>query len=121
MKRELGIAGCYECEPESCRKGLYKDKVKAELTALAEELGCETYNDQRVFGAFLERLGFGLISVRERITLGELELDRGRYCVLCSDRKEFCHLLPVVDGVIYDRRDDCRSLFVEAVYKETTK
>ena len=25
---DKGIAGCYACEPASCRKGLYADKIK---------------------------------------------------------------------------------------------
>ncbi len=94
--------------------------VKAELAALAAEMGCETYNDQRVFGRFLEDLGFSRIGGYEGLTVGELELKNGSWCVHCTDRKEFQHLLPVVDGVIFDRRDDSRGLFVEAVYKKTT-
>ena len=43
---EKGIAGCYECEPAQCRKGLYKDKIKARAFAeFARRYGTEELLD----------------------------------------------------------------------------
>ena len=43
---EKKLNGCYECEPESCRKGLYKDKIKARAFAeFARRYGMEELLD----------------------------------------------------------------------------
>ena len=52
--------------------------------------------------------------------VGELESDSGAYCVYCTNRAEFYHLLPIVDNIIYDRRNDSLELYVIAVYKKKT-
>jgi len=39
---DKGIAGCYECEPAACLKGLYADKIKARAFAeFARRYGVE--------------------------------------------------------------------------------
>ena len=50
---EKKLNGCYECEPEGCRKGLYAEKIKARAFAefvrrysLSELLDCLEYNEQ---------------------------------------------------------------------------
>ena len=92
--------------------------VKSELISLAESLGCETYNDERVFEKYMESHGIYKLKEYNDITVDELEFDNGTYCVYCTNRDGFCHLLPIVDNVIYDRRDDSRKLFVIAVYRK---
>lgn len=49
---EKKLNGCYECEPEGCRKGLYAEKIKARAFAefvrrygLSELLDCLEYNE----------------------------------------------------------------------------
>ena len=94
--------------------------VKAELTALAHELGHETYNDEAVFEPYMANHGFYKIS-NHCNTVGELESDSGAYCVYCTNRAGFYHLLPIVDNIIYDRRNDSLELYVIAVYKKKTE
>ncbi|MBE6863779.1 MAG: hypothetical protein E7495_04310 [Ruminococcus flavefaciens] len=91
--------------------------VKAELTALAQELGFETYNDEAVFGRYMAEHGIYKTKDHVDTTVGELELNDGSYCVYCTNHKGFFHLIPVVDNVIYDRRNDSLELYVIAVYK----
>ena len=50
---EKRLKGCFECEPEVCRKGLYKDKIKARAFAeyarrygIEELLDCLERNEQ---------------------------------------------------------------------------
>lgn len=93
--------------------------VKDELTALASETGYPEYNEPAVFERYLAEHGFLRCMDDCGIAVRELRLEKGAYCVFCTNGEEFCHLLPVVDGVIYDRRDDCRGLLVLAVYRKT--
>lgn len=92
--------------------------VKAELIKLAQELGCEAYNDESVFGRYMAEHGIYKIREYDETTVGELELNDGKYCVYCTNRNGFFHLLPVVDNVIYDRRNDSLELYVIAIYKK---
>ena len=92
--------------------------VKSELTELARELGCGTYNDEAVFEQYMESHGIFKLKEYDDIKVGELELKGSIYCVHCTNREGFHHRLPVVDNVIYDRRDDSRELYVVAVYKK---
>lgn len=92
--------------------------VKAELTDLASKNGCESYNDEAVFSRYMAEHGIHKMQEYGNTTVGELKLDDGIYCVFATNRNGFYHLMPVVDNVIYDRRDDCRSLYVIAVYKK---
>lgn len=92
--------------------------VKSELISLSESLGCNTYNDERVFEKYMESHGIYKLKEYSDITVDEFEADNGTYCVYCTNRNGFYHLLPIVDNVIYDRRDDSRKLFVIAVYRK---
>lgn len=94
------------------------DTVKNELTELAQKMNCDSYNNEDVFGRYMEEHGISKMQEQGDITVGELEPEKGIYCVFCTDRRGFFHLLPVVDNVIYDRRDDSRGLYVIAVYKK---
>ncbi|MBO4878172.1 MAG: hypothetical protein J5501_09225 [Ruminococcus sp.] len=94
--------------------------VKAELTALAQSMGKDSYNDESVFGEYMAGFGMKKCGEYDDTRVGELDLGNGVYCVFCTDRKDFCHLMPVIDNVIYDRRDDYRELWVVAVYKKET-
>ena len=88
--------------------------VKAELTALAQSMGLESYNDERVFGGYMAGFGMTKFKEYEDTRAGELELESGAYCVFCTDGRGFFHLMPVIDGVIYEYRE----LWVIAVYKK---
>lgn len=93
-------------------------KVKTELAELALKLGCETYNDEKVFEQYMAEHGFRKLREYNGETVGEIELTDGTYCVHCTNREGFHHLMPVVDNVIFDRRDDSRGLYLVAVYKK---
>lgn len=93
--------------------------VKQALAGLAAALGYPDWNEQAVFERYLAEYGFRKCENMSGMQLGELSLQSGAYCVFCTNRADFFHLLPVIDGVIYDRRDDCRALYVIAVYKRT--
>ena len=93
-------------------------KVKTELAELALKLGCETYNDEKVFEQYMAEHGFRKLREYNGETVGGIELNDGTYCVHCTNREGFHHLMPVVDNIIFDRRDDSRGLYLVAVYKK---
>ena len=97
------------------------ETVKAELTALAAEMEYPEYNEPDVFEAYMAQHGIAKCIDDCGLRVKELKLERGTYCVFCTNHEGFFHLMPVQDGVIYDRRDDCQELFVLAVYRQMKK
>ena len=95
--------------------------VRDELTALASEFGYPEYNAPAVFEHYLAQHGFVKSEDSGGLQVRALRLARGTYCVFCTNGEDFFHLMPVIDGVIYDRRDDCQDLSVLAVYEKTEK
>ena len=94
------------------------DTVKAELTALAQSMGLDSYNDEAVFVRYMEEHGITKHKGYSGTRAGELLLGTGTYCFFCTDGKEFFHLMPVIDDVLYDRKDVYRELYVIAVYRK---
>lgn len=97
------------------------ETVKAELTALAAEMEYPEYNEPDVFEAYMAQHGIAKCIDDCGLRVKELKLECGSYCVFCTDHEGFFHLMPVQDGVIYDRRDDSQELFVLAVYRQMKK
>ena len=93
--------------------------VKKEMTALAERSGFETFNDQSVFEEYMSQNGiYKERDYNNNTQLRDLDLSDGSYCVLMTNRISFFHVLPVVDNVIYDRRNNSLSLYVLSTYKK---
>ena len=46
-----------------------------------------------------------------------LKLDNNSYIVFCYDKKEFYHMISIINNVIYDKNSDCMDLYVISVYK----
>lgn len=112
-------------EPRSCvvrtmtrLTGKDYQTVKKELTALAEETGFSGYNEQAVFESYMAAHGFSRCENVSGMQVKTLQLSSGMYCIFCTNRSDFYHLMPVIDGVIFDRRDDCQDLYVLAVYQK---
>ena len=92
--------------------------VRQELTALAEETGYPDYNEPTVFEQYLAEHDYFRCMDDCGVQVKELMLSDGAFCVFCTNHEEFYHLMPVIDGVIYDRRNDCQELYVLAVYRK---
>jgi len=94
------------------------DTVKAELTELSQSMGLDSYNDEAVFVRYMEEHGITEHKGHSGSRVGELALGPGEYCVFCTDGGEFFHLMPVIDDVVYDRKDTYNELCVIAVYRK---
>ena len=56
----------------------------------------------------------------KEIKIKDLELDSGNYIVFCYDKKDYYHMITIIDNTIYDKTDECLDLYVIKVYKEKT-
>lgn len=93
------------------------DDVFNELCNLAKELNCDNFNDVLVFGTYLKDNDFILDDIRD-VKVSNLKLVNGRYVVFCYDKREYYHMFPIIDNIIYDRTNECLNLFVLKIYKE---
>ena len=83
-----------------------------------EELNCSSFNDIEVFEKYMEDNNIIKINRDEDIKVKDLKTDNGSYIVFCYDKKEFYHMISIIDNVIYDKNSDCMDLHVISVYKK---
>lgn len=95
------------------------DIVFNELVELAHELNHSSFNDVEVFEEYMRRNNTIEIESKE-IKIKDLELDLGNYIVFCYDKKDFYHMITIMDNIIYDKSDECLDLYVIKIYKEKT-
>ena len=94
------------------------DNVYNELCEISKELNCESYNDIEVFETYMKRRNTTLIEYGKDIKIKDLILDEGKYLVFCWDKKEFYHMVSIIDKVLYDKDDRSLELYVITIYKE---
>ena len=93
--------------------------VKHELILLAEQMGYPTYNEPHVFEMYMEsHLIYKHRDYRDT-KVSELNPGNGTYCVLATNNSGFFHLFPLIDNVIYDRRNDSLELYAVSLYKKS--
>ena len=92
-------------------------KVSNELLSISKELNCN-FNDIEVFETFMKRRDTLKIDYGENIKVKDLKLDDGNYIVFCYDKKDFYHMVTIMDGVIYDKNEDSLELYTISVYKQ---
>ena len=111
--------GKSNCVVRSLCKILNKEynDVYNDLFEIAEELNC-SFNDILVFERYMEYNGIFKVDFDEDdIMVKDLKIDDGLYIVFCYDRKNFYHMIPIIDSVIYDKKSDCMNLYVISIYK----
>ncbi len=93
------------------------DDVYNQLVLLSKQLGADNYNDIVVFETYMKKhQTFKIESLKNKVK--DLELKHGEYIVFCYDKKDFYHMIPIINGTIYDKNDDCLELFVIDVYRK---
>ena len=93
------------------------DEVYNELKHLTKELNCNNYNDVEVFETYMQRNNTNKIK-SSNIKIKDLDLDDGEYIIFCYDKKDYYHMIPIVNNIIYDKNDNCLELYVIDVYKK---
>ena len=88
------------------------DSVYNELCDIAKELNRESLNDIEVFETYMKRRNTNCIDYGKDIKIKDLNLENGKYLVFCWDRKEFYHMVSIIDNVLYDKDDRSLELFI---------
>ena len=97
------------------------DNVYNELCEISKELNCESYNDIEVFETYMKRRNTTSIEYGKDIKIKDLILDEGKYLVFCWDKKEFFHMVSIIDKVLYDKDDRSLELYAITIYKENER
>ena len=95
----------------------YND-VYNDLCKIAEDLKCDSFNDIPVFEKYMEDNNIFKINHDEDIKVKDLKIDNGSYIVFCYEKKEFYHMISIIDNDIYDKNSDFMDLYVISVYKK---
>ena len=96
------------------------DNVFNELCNIAKELNCESFNDIEVFETYMKRRNANNIDYGRDIKIKDLNLENGKYLVFCWDKKEFYHMVSIIDNVLYDKDDRSLELYTITVYKDNS-
>ena len=95
----------------------YND-VYNDLCKIAEDLKCDSFNEIPVFEKYMEDNNIIKINCEENIKVKDLEIDNNSYIVFCYDKKDYYHMVPIIDNVIYDKDKDCMDFYVISTYKK---
>ena len=61
----------------------------------------------------------GIVKIEEVDTkIKDLKLNEGIYIIFCWDKKDFYHMMPIIDNVAYDKTDECLDLYTITLYKK---
>ena len=88
------------------------------LNKIKKELNEKSYNEIPVFEEYMKRHNTYKINYGEDVIIRNLKLDNERYAILCYDKKDFYHMIPIIDNTIYDKNDDCLNLYTICNYKQ---
>ena len=97
------------------------DDVYNGLCDVVKELNCSSFNDIPVFEKYMEYNNIIKIDYCDEIKVKDLKIDNFSYIVFCYDKKEFYHMIPIINNVIYDKNSDCMDLYVISIYKKINK
>ena len=94
------------------------DNVYEELNNISKELKCDSFNDVLVFETYMKRHNTNLIKYGKDIRIKDLKLDNGEYIIFCWDKKNFYHIVSIIDNNLYDNDDKCLGLYTIKIYKK---
>ena len=94
------------------------DEVYEELCIIAKELNCSSYNDIEVFETYLKKNNTEQIDYGKNIKVKDLQLGNGSYAIFCWDKKDFYHMVSLIDNILYDRDDSSLELYTITIYKQ---
>ena len=100
---------------------LYNDNyenVYNDLCRIQKELNCESFNDIPVFEKCMDNHDTEIIESKKDTKIKDLELDNGSYIILCWDKKDFYHMVTVIDNTLYDKNDSSLELYTINIYKQ---
>jgi len=93
------------------------DNIYNDLSKVAKELKCNSYNEVIVFETFMKRHNINKVKCDKGIRVKDLNLENGIYVVFCYDKKDFYHMVPIIDNTLYDKDNKSLDLYVITLYK----
>lgn len=93
----------------------YND-VANELLSISKELN-KDFNDIETFEELMNRHNTKKIDYGKDLLIKDLTLDSEKYIIFCYDKKDFYHMIPIINNTIYDYNSDCLNLYVISIYK----
>ena len=93
----------------------YND-VASELLNISKEFN-KNFNDIETFEEFMKRRNTIKLDKYEGELIKDLKLDNNSYIIFCYDKKDFYHMVPVINNTVYDYSDDFYNLYVISIYK----
>ena len=111
------------CVVRTFTKLLNRDfnSVKEELNNFAKSLNYDNYNEIEVFEKYLENNNYQKIILEAEVLVRDLKLDNGKYAIFCYDKADYYHLLPIINNIVYDKKETSLNLCVISVYKLSVK
>ena len=88
------------------------------LCEVSKELKRFSFNGIPVFEKYMEDNNIFKIISEKDIKVKDLTMDKDSYIVFCYDKKDYYHMVPIIDNVIYDKNFDCMNLYVISIYRK---
>ena len=95
------------------------DDVYNELLDICNKINASSFNDVEVFEEYMKRRNTIAIQYGKDMLIKDLKLDNGNYLVLCWDKLDFYHMVPIMDNTLYDKDNRSLDLYVIKIYKES--
>ena len=70
------------------------------LCEVSKELKRSSFNDIEVFEKYMEDNNIFKIISEKDIKVKDLKMDKDSYIVFCYDKKDYYHMVPIIDNVI---------------------
>ena len=94
------------------------NNVYNELCSIAKQLGCASFNDIQVFETYMREHETISIDYGKDTKIKDLNLNNGSYAIFCWDKKDFYHMVSIIDNVLYDKDDRSLELYTIKIYKQ---
>lgn len=94
------------------------DNIYKELVYISKKLNCNSYNDIEVFETYIKNCNMISILYDKDIKIKDLKLDNSSYIIFCWDKKEFYHMVSVINNIVYDKNNKCLDLYVIKIYRK---
>ena len=91
------------------------EEVYNELCNIQNKLNKDSYVDIEVFESYMRNKGMKELNI-SNIKVKDLKLDNNSYIVFCYNKKDWYHMIPIIDNTIYDKSNECLELEVIKIY-----
>jgi hypothetical protein len=94
------------------------EQVYNDLLEIMKEINKNSYNDIEVFEEYMRRRNTKQIDLNKNIKIKDLKLDNEEYIVFCSDKKDYYHMVPIINNILYDKNEESLNLYTISIYKK---